>query len=93
MIIDICIPPPCRQNICTFTGPYNLKANTIGYAAVENEGQWVENYRLSGGDPEQFQLFKHLCDLIYKWANLGGELARNLLELRNDCIHPVICIA
>jgi hypothetical protein len=73
LIVNFHVPPACRQDVSAFAGSHNLKANTIGDATVENESQRVENYRLSRRYPEQLQLLEHLCDLVYKWADLLGK--------------------
>lgn len=72
--MNVHVPPPCRQDVSTFTGPDNLKTDTVGDAVVENESQRVEDYRLPRGYPKQLKLLKHLRDLVYKRADLLGEL-------------------
>jgi hypothetical protein len=83
-------PPPCRQDISAFAGPHNLEANTVSDTAVEDQSQRVENYRLSGRYSKQLQLFEHPSDLIYKRANLLGELPRDLLQFLDDRIYPIV---
>lgn len=90
LIVGARVPSPCRQDVGTSTWPHDLKANTVSDAGVEGESQRVENNRLSGGYPKQFQFFEHQRDLVYKWADLLCELPRNLLELWDDCVDPVI---
>lgn len=52
MIFSVRAPSTRGQDIGTPPGPYDLEANTISDAAVENKSQRMEDDRLSGGYPK-----------------------------------------